>query len=580
MSYKKILVHSLLAFTLFSFSSTEIYAQKKKKKSKKSPKQTTQKVSDSEMQLLSDIFLDAMQSKLMGDTDKAKELFRDCLNLAPSNGAANYELALIHEEEKDTETALTYAQTAYNSAPKNKWYAYLYADMLLFNNQIDEATKVYEQQIIQSPNNIENYHKISYIHRMSGNYGKAIEALNELESRMGVIEEISLDKQRLYLQNNDVDGAAGEIEKLINKNPNDLSYYNKLAELYSANRQAEKANEVYARMIKIAPDNPLAQMAMARQYYNKGENAKGAEMLKKVFANPKIDADEKIDFMLGMMSATPQGEELKEAEELTGIIAKAHPKSARIHAVRGDIFMILEDKANAKDAFKRTVELDPNLYPVWEQVMFLEYELQQNENLTKTAKEATELFPNQPLPHYFRGLANLQLKEYSKAVKSLKRTAIIASDNKSLLTEVYSLIGDAYHSMGEHENSDNYYEKSLEIEPKNSLVLNNYAYYLSLRSAELDKAAEMSKLSNEIEPNNSSYQDTYGWILYEQGKYKDAKTWLEKALQNGGDKRPVIVEHYGDILFKLNQKADAKTQWQKALDLGGNKRNLEEKLSR
>lgn len=579
MQIQQISKYLILGIILLCFSQQDTFAQKKNKKKKSSNTTTTQKVSDSEMQLLSDIFIDAMQAKLMGETDKATELFRDCLNIAPNNGAANYELALIFEEENDNETALNYAAAASKAEPTNKWYQYLYADMLLYANRIGEAAKIYEGLIQQSPNDIENYHKISYIYRMNGDVENAIKSLDQLEERMGVIEDISIDKQRLYLQKNDIDGAGRELEKLIDAYPSELRYYNQLAELYTANRKPEKADAVYARMIEVAPDNPMAQMALARQYFNKGEKAKGMEMLKQTFAQPEIEAGQKIDLLMGMMSQQPSGEELQEAKELTQIIAETHPKNARIHAVRGDIFMILEEKANARDAFKKTVELDGNLYPVWEQVMFLEYELQQNENLLQTTKEATELFPNQPLPHYFKGLANMQLKDYDKAIRSLKRSAIIGADNKNLLTEVYSLIGDAYHSLKEHENSDNYYEKSLEIEPKNALVLNNYAYYLSLRKNQLEKAAEMSKLSNEIEANNSSYQDTYGWILYEQGNYQEAKNWLERSLLNGGDKRPVIVEHYGDILYKLNKKSEAETQWQKALDLGGDKRNLEEKIS-
>ena len=92
---------------------------------------------------------------------------------------------------------------------------------------------------------------------------------------------------------------------------------------------------------------------------------------------------------------------------------------------------------------------------------------------------------------------------------------------------------------------------TLEINPKDTYVLNNYSYYLSLRNMDLDKAEAMSRKANELDPNNGNSQDTYAWILYASKKYTEAKEWIEKAILNGGEKNAVILEHYGDILFKL-----------------------------
>jgi tetratricopeptide (TPR) repeat protein len=98
--------------------------------------------------------------------------------------------------------------------------------------------------------------------------------------------------------------------------------------------------------------------------------------------------------------------------------------------------------------------------------------------------------------------------------------------------------------------------------------LNNYAYYLSLRKKNLEKAKKMSFRCNQIEPNNSTYQDTYGWVLYQLKEYKKAEEWLFNALLNGGKKSSVIVEHYGDALYKLGEVDNAIYQWKKARSIG------------
>ena len=118
--------------------------------------------------------------------------------------------------------------------------------------------------------------------------------------------------------------------------------------------------------------------------------------------------------------------------------------------------------------------------------------------------------------------------------------------------------------MKNNKLSDESYEKALQIKPKDTYVLNNYSYYLSLRGEKLEKAATMSKLSNDIEPNSSSYEDTYGWILYKQEKYSDAKLWIQKAIDHGGIKNAVLLEHMGDVLYKLGDIKGAIDNWEKA----------------
>jgi tetratricopeptide (TPR) repeat protein len=103
--------------------------------------------------------------------------------------------------------------------------------------------------------------------------------------------------------------------------------------------------------------------------------------------------------------------------------------------------------------------------------------------------------------------------------------------------------------------------------------LNNYAYYLSLRKENLEKAEKLAKKTNELSPNNRNYMDTYAWVLFQQKKYIDAEYLLETATKMGPPKAD-ILEHYGDVLFKLNKVDAAVDQWNKAKQAGGNSDEL------
>ena len=103
------------------------------------------------------------------------------------------------------------------------------------------------------------------------------------------------------------------------------------------------------------------------------------------------------------------------------------------------------------------------------------------------------------------------------------------------------------------------------MSPDNPLVLNNYAYYLSLRSEKLDKAEKMARSAVDLDPYNQNNLDTYAWVLYKLNKFDEALEWIKKAYNNGGESSGVVVEHYGDILYKLNRKEEALEFWKQAL---------------
>ena len=152
-----------------------------------------------------------------------------------------------------------------------------------------------------------------------------------------------------------------------------------------------------------------------------------------------------------------------------------------------------------------------------------------------------------------------QLKNYSAAIEVFTEGKEFVYDNKPFLAQFYANIGDAQNQLKNHAASDSAYDMALEIDPNNVYVLNNYAYYLSLRNINLDKAEKMSKKSNELEPNNNSYQDTYGWILFKQNKTNEAIKVLESAYR-AQPTESVIAEHLGDAYWRVGRTLEARFQ--------------------
>jgi tetratricopeptide (TPR) repeat protein len=207
----------------------------------------------------------------------------------------------------------------------------------------------------------------------------------------------------------------------------------------------------------------------------------------------------------------------------------------------------------------------------------IESELSDFTGMTKDGNRAIELFPNLPEFYYYTGMAYQRQLNYDKAVENYSIGKELVVENPMLLSRFYSSLGEVYHYQNKHDKSDEAYEEALLIDPENAFVLNNYAYYLSTRKVKLEKAAEMSKLSNELNPGLASFEDTYAWILFQQGKYSDALTWIELSLSHG-EINGELLEHQGDILFKLGRTSDAITKWQEAKKAGGASDKIQQKI--
>ena len=100
------------------------------------------------------------------------------------------------------------------------------------------------------------------------------------------------------------------------------------------------------------------------------------------------------------------------------------------------------------------------------------------------------------------------------------------------------------------------------------MVLNNYAYHLSVIDKGLDQALKMAKRATELSPNNATYLDTLAWVYYKLGMYEDAKKAMQQAMSFDKDKSSELALHYGDILDALGSTFMAQTYWRKALERG------------
>lgn len=526
-------------------------------------------LSDSQRTDVTYLFFNANKEKILGNLNNAADLFAEVIRKDGSNHAAMYELANIYAEQKKYSDALFFIRSAYKLDAKNEWYAMSFAEILQKNGKFEESATVYEQLLKDKPDRLDYYFEWASALIYANKLPDAIKVLDKLEAKIGVNKDVVMQKQRLYMQLGKTDKAIAEVQKLIDESPKDAQAYGMLAELYQNIGQKEKALEIYNKVLEIDPENPYIHLSLADYYRTNGDKEKSVAELKKAFGNKKLDIDTKIQILASYYALIELHPEMKEqALEMSRLLIESSPEEPRAHAVYGDFLIQDKQYDKALDEYKLAKKLGAKEFTVAQQLMFLESQLQRWDSLLTESEETISNFPDQPLGYFFNGLANSQKKKYADAVKSLNTGVKLIVDNKKLEGQFYSSLGEAYNELKDYAKSDESFEKALELDAKDANVLNNYAYFLSVRGEKMDKAELMSKESNALEPDQGSYEDTYGWIMYKQGKYSEAKIWIEKSLSHGSDKSATVLEHYGDILYKLGDANKAYEYWQKAKNAG------------
>lgn len=524
-------------------------------------------------------FVEGCKERMKGNMELAENYFKECLKLDPTSIAVKYELGNVYRYNGLYDLAINYAKVCANSDIKNEWYQMLYIECLHNRRQYNDAADVYSRLIKNYPYRAEFYEGLAGEQMYAGNYEKSFKTYDELEKKFGQNEAFTLNKIKLLKQLRKTNEAELEFKNLIKFNPSEIRYYTYLAEFYQETNQPTKAMETYQQALQKEPNNPMVHLALADYYKLQNDKENFYKEIKTAFENPELEPETKTKILISFFQLAETDPNFsKQANELLDITLRLHPTSAEAHAFKADVLYRDKKFAEAKTEYEKSISLDKNKFSIWTQLLYLESEQNDNISLEKHSAEAMELFPNQAAPYYFNGVANMQLKQYAKAIEAFNEGVEFVYDNNPLLLQFYSNLGESYNAIKNYEKSDKAFDNALKVDPDNAFILNNYGYYLSLRKTTLERAEKFSRRSNELSPNNRSYIDTYGWILYQLGKYKDAETWLSRAAKMGSP-NAVITEHYGDVLYKLDKKEEALQYWKEAKLAGEGSEFLNKKIA-
>ena len=535
------------------------------------------------------IFLEAEKQRNMGRDDAFHHLLQYAHSLDPENSAIAYYLGYsrlmksnLSVSDSLFSSSLRMMRKHVDAHPEDKYEAMLYANGNMIANQVQEGLRVLKIQAERNPHNVEVQLSIADAYARLEDYRNAIAAYDSVQQWQGQSVQLSARKVRAYQALNDTVGAIGEMRSLLATAPRNVDYNLAMGNMMLMFGERDSALTYYDKAQQYEPENGATYLAKAQFYNAIGDSVNYDQQTYQALVSKDLDVASKVevlaDYARHLLVAKDSS---ARTENLFKVLIEQHPNEPQIRMLFSDYLAAKDDMKGAAEQMDYAVNLDPTDAQAWNRLLVLNIISENYEAAIAAGDRAIELNPNDIELYGYIAPAYYNIKQYDKAIEVYKK-ALAAVDSTD--TEHRSMflggMGDAKFSMGDTIGAFALYDQAIEIDPNNVSILNNYAYFLTLRNRDLDKAERMSAKTVQAEPQNATFLDTYAWVFYKRKEYTMAQLYIEMAIKN--ERRPSsdIYDHYGDILLAVGNKQEALKQWKKALELDAGNKELLEKVEK
>ncbi|MCO6472221.1 MAG: tetratricopeptide repeat protein [Melioribacteraceae bacterium] len=531
--------------------------------------------------------------------------YQDALKLDPQPGI-HYSLAKNYYKIGKLAAALNHSQSSVEMDPDNTEYLGLLATIYSHAGEIDSAAAAFEKIISIDSTDVTAYYNLASIYE-SDKPLKALEIYNHILDFTGpdwaVLVKIADLNERL----GDIPATIKTLEDLLGLNPSSLELHKLLIESLIKNKQFDKAIEKTDEVIVLFPEDLNLIEFRANALVQKGDWKEGAAEYKKLVSDKSLSFNSKVRIA---------GAFIKHALDDSTLIPIAHDVIAvvdkdssdwQIKAMIAELYGMEGKDSLAVDQLKAAINLAEWNSDIWVKLGVILFESGRFEDAAQEMSAAVKKFPNDYFVNFILGFSKSQLNLHEDAQPYLQKAVILNPNDPNVLSvyaftlnqlkredealsyikkalrfdpdnsQLLGMAGMIYDNKEMWAECDSSYERALRLDPESALILNNYAYSLSERGIQLERALNMVQKSIEQDPENSSYLDTIGWVYYKLGEYNKAESYILKAIEID-ENNATLLDHLGDIYLKQNKLNKAIEMWKKAQELDPENENINSKI--
>ena len=523
-------------------------------------------------------YLEAEKCRFADDYASAYELYQHCLNINPDAAEAVYNQGLMKLYLRQDSLGLEMLQQACVLDSCNPWYLESLASIYLHTRESQAIIPVLEKLAKIQSNRTDVLSQLARIYREDGHTDKAIETLNRIETQEGKSVQLSMDKFTLYMSKEEEDSAFMELQSLCDEFPHDLTYQVVMANQYQQAGYTDKAREIYDRVRQKDPNNLELHLAMLGYYKSTDDNGRFTQLRDSLLYNQSSTSGLRVALMRDYIDEAIQDTLKRDAmlQTFDSVLAlpQKDPQLLMLKAAYLTYVKAGEDKV--ADIMRQVLEIDPGNQTALSQL--LQYYAPKNNMpaIEDICRRGVNYHPEELAYSYYLGLSLYQQDKTAEATEAFLQGLRTKTEDArpGLVSDIYAVLGDLYYQSDKPLEAFAAYDSALVYVDDNISCLNNYAYYLSLRNEQLDKAEEMSYRTIKAEPANITYLDTYAWILFMKKDYTNARIYIDRVVKPELTDEELLeienlqgnlIEHAGDIYVECGMLETALRYWKLAV---------------
>ena len=520
----------------------------------------------------------AMSDLAKGDLEAAHAGFMECLGLEPDEPSVPFQLGKIELEQGKPGDALAHFNAALEGQPGDLWIREYRGRAALETGDVGTALKDAELIVKARAGDLER--AFGWIDRFLQfrETAGALQLCDAYESVSGPDVDVAMQRLMILDWLGDEAGFEDALQAALNAHPDEPEFQLEQAALLQESGDIQGALLILERLHAEEPDDGYVALELARLLTAAADMApetaddrtdQAIELLRIAIGSGDVPVEEKMDILVGyLMLAGMTDEWHAVTAELIELAQEAHPDEVKFAQMQADLAYERGDLLGTYDALERALAIDPGDREVWRDAVAVCAELEHWAQMAAWGAQAIERFPLDAELHLLAAMGASQTQDLPTALTLLKRGAPLAASTPLLKARFKATEGDVLHDLGRDEEAAVAYEASLALHPDDPFVLNNHAYYLALRGAELERALACAERANALMPGTPSFLDTEAWVLHMLGRNEDALDAIESAMIAGASNDPEVLEHKADILRALGRDVEAVEAYEQAIEAG------------
>ena len=554
-------------------------------------------------------FIKAEGLFLIEEYENALISFDTVLSYTPNNSAVYFKMSQCHEHLENISDAISYAKKAIAGNSSNVYYhlqlVHLYVQQKDFLNEIETYKK-----LISDVSNSEEYYlalanrydefavsnkKKSEFHlaqnevedreiakQAKNKYlaftDSSIATLNKYQKEYVLTGEQFLWKQKMLLSRDLQDQAIKEsLHRLQSGHPEML--WNHVNLLYRSKSLSEAIDF-------LESDESVSVEAIERHkisgilHFLNGDEEIVKKEFRALLSHTKFTTEQKYNSLESILKDDTYGKLIIQLIPEVNKFTNQNLSDPDAKELLADFYAYQKNNAiEARVWYEKVLQNVPERERVYLKLLELDRFLEDHNSVIKHGKLLVRQTEVKPLVYDYLANAYVANKEFLHAIRVIHKGLAEIDDDFGLENDFHLKLIDIHQRAEDWDSVYYYYEKSLEYDINNAIVINDYCRAILENDGDIDVARANGERMIRLFPKNGEYLHTYALVLLKAEEPKRALGYIEEALER--EKLNVsIYEDAGDIAKAIGDREKAKTYWSKSLELGNDSARLLQKINK